>query len=36
MLINNAGGAHGLDPVATGRDEDWETMFKAMCWACCA
>jgi len=28
ILINNAGGAHGLDPVATGRDEDWETMFQ--------
>ncbi len=28
VLINNAGGAHGLDPVATGRDEDWETMFQ--------
>jgi 3-hydroxy acid dehydrogenase / malonic semialdehyde reductase len=28
VLINNAGGAHGLDPVATGKDEDWETMFQ--------
>jgi NADP-dependent 3-hydroxy acid dehydrogenase YdfG len=28
ILINNAGGAHGLDPVATGKDEDWETMFQ--------
>jgi NADP-dependent 3-hydroxy acid dehydrogenase YdfG len=28
VLINNAGGAHGLDPVATGRDEDWETMLQ--------
>jgi NADP-dependent 3-hydroxy acid dehydrogenase YdfG len=28
MLINNAGGAHGLDPVASGRDEDWEAMFQ--------
>ena len=28
VLINNAGGAHGLDPVASGRDEDWETMFQ--------
>jgi len=28
VLINNAGGAHGLDPVAEGRDEDWETMFQ--------
>jgi len=29
VLINNAGGAHGLDPVATGRDEDWEAMLQA-------
>ena len=29
VLINNAGGAHGLDPVATGTDADWETMFHA-------
>lgn len=28
VLINNAGGALGLDPVATGKDEDWETMFQ--------
>jgi 3-hydroxy acid dehydrogenase / malonic semialdehyde reductase len=28
VLINNAGGALGLDPVATGRDEDWETMMQ--------
>ena len=28
VLINNAGGAHGLDPVAEGRDEDWEAMFQ--------
>ena len=28
VLINNAGGAHGLDPVATGKDADWETMFQ--------
>jgi 3-hydroxy acid dehydrogenase / malonic semialdehyde reductase len=28
VLINNAGGAHGLDPVAQGKDEDWETMFQ--------
>ena len=28
VLINNAGGAHGLDPVAEGKDEDWETMFQ--------
>lgn len=28
VMINNAGGAHGLDPVATARDEDWEAMFE--------
>ena len=28
VLINNAGGAQGLDPVAGGKDEDWETMFQ--------
>lgn len=28
VLINNAGGAQGLDPVAHGRDEDWETMLQ--------
>jgi NADP-dependent 3-hydroxy acid dehydrogenase YdfG len=28
VLINNAGGAHGLDPVATAKDEDWEAMFE--------
>jgi NADP-dependent 3-hydroxy acid dehydrogenase YdfG len=28
VLINNAGGAHGLEPVAKGRDEDWETMLQ--------
>jgi hypothetical protein len=28
ILINNAGGAHGLDSVATGKDEDWEAMFQ--------
>ncbi len=28
VLINNAGGAHGVDPVATGKDEDWEAMFQ--------
>jgi NADP-dependent 3-hydroxy acid dehydrogenase YdfG len=24
VLINNAGGAHGLDPIAQGKDEDWD------------
>jgi NADP-dependent 3-hydroxy acid dehydrogenase YdfG len=28
VLINNAGGAHGMDPVAAGRDEDWETTLQ--------
>jgi len=28
VLINNAGGAHGLDTVAEGKDADWETMFQ--------
>jgi 3-hydroxy acid dehydrogenase / malonic semialdehyde reductase len=28
VLINNAGGALGLEPVAQGRDEDWETMMQ--------
>ncbi len=28
VLINNAGGALGIDPVAEGKDADWETMFQ--------
>jgi 3-hydroxy acid dehydrogenase/malonic semialdehyde reductase len=28
VLINNAGGAKGLDPVATGQDGDWEFMMQ--------
>lgn len=28
VLINNAGGALGVDTVATGKDEDWETMLQ--------
>ena len=28
FLINNAGGAHGMDTVETGKDEDWETMMQ--------
>ena len=28
ILINNAGGAHGQDPVAEGKDADWETMLQ--------
>ncbi|HMO66738.1 MAG TPA: SDR family NAD(P)-dependent oxidoreductase [Verrucomicrobiota bacterium] len=29
VLVNNAGGAHGLEPVADGRDADWEAMFQS-------
>jgi 3-hydroxy acid dehydrogenase/malonic semialdehyde reductase len=29
VLINNAGGAHGLDTVANGKDEDWEAMVQS-------
>src|ERR1051325_501871 len=29
VLINNAGGALGLDPVAEGKDEDWEAMMQS-------
>jgi 3-hydroxy acid dehydrogenase / malonic semialdehyde reductase len=29
LLINNAGGAHGLDPVAVAKDQDWEAMYQA-------
>lgn len=29
VLINNAGGALGLDSVAEGRDEDWEGMMQS-------
>jgi len=28
ILVNNAGGAHGLDSVAAGKDADWETMLQ--------
>ena len=28
VLINNAGGAQGLDTVADGKDADWETMLQ--------
>jgi NADP-dependent 3-hydroxy acid dehydrogenase YdfG len=27
VLVNNAGGAFGLDPIASARDEDWVRMF---------
>jgi len=29
VLVNNAGGAHGLEPVAQARDEDWSWMYEA-------
>jgi len=29
VLINNAGGAQGLDTIAEGKDEDWETMLQS-------
>lgn len=29
VLINNAGGAHGLDPVANATDEDWDAMVQS-------
>ena len=28
VLVNNAGGAHGLDTVTTANDADWETTFQ--------
>jgi NADP-dependent 3-hydroxy acid dehydrogenase YdfG len=28
VLINNAGGAHGVDTVAEGKDADWEAMLQ--------
>ena len=29
VLVNNAGGAHGFETVAEGRDDDWEIMFQS-------
>ena len=29
VLINNAGGALGIDPVAAGKDQDWEMMLQS-------
>jgi NADP-dependent 3-hydroxy acid dehydrogenase YdfG len=29
VLVNNAGGAHGLEPIVEGRDADWEAMVQA-------
>jgi NADP-dependent 3-hydroxy acid dehydrogenase YdfG len=28
LLVNNAGGALGLDPIAEARDDDWQTMWE--------
>ena len=28
VLVNNAGGAHGVDRVEDGKDSDWEAMFQ--------
>ena len=28
VLVNNAGGAHGMDFVADGKDRDWEVMLQ--------
>jgi NADP-dependent 3-hydroxy acid dehydrogenase YdfG len=27
LLVNNAGGAHGLDPIESGRVDDWQWMY---------
>ena len=29
VLVNNAGGAHGLDTIAEGKDADWEAMIQS-------
>jgi 3-hydroxy acid dehydrogenase / malonic semialdehyde reductase len=29
VLINNAGGAHGMDTIAQGKDADWEAMMQS-------
>jgi 3-hydroxy acid dehydrogenase / malonic semialdehyde reductase len=29
VLINNAGGAHGVDTIAEGKDADWEAMMQS-------
>ena len=29
VLVNNAGGAHGLEPVGQARDDDWSWMYEA-------
>lgn len=29
VLVNNAGGAHGLEPIAQGTDADWDAMMQS-------
>ena len=29
VLVNNAGGAHGMDTIAQGKDTDWEAMIQS-------
>lgn len=29
VLVNNAGGAHGMDTIAAGKDADWEAMVQS-------
>src|SRR5579862_6836288 len=31
VLVNNAGGALGLEPIAEAVDEKWQTMYDTMC-----
>jgi NADP-dependent 3-hydroxy acid dehydrogenase YdfG len=35
ILINNAGNAHGLDPIQTGDLDDWDAMIDINVKACC-
>jgi NADP-dependent 3-hydroxy acid dehydrogenase YdfG len=30
VLINNAGNAHGLDPLSAGKTDDWDSMMTEM------
>ena len=34
VLVNNAGGAHGLNPIQTGDPADWDQMLDANVRAC--
>jgi NADP-dependent 3-hydroxy acid dehydrogenase YdfG len=29
VLVNNAGGAHGLEPIAEADEEKWRTMYES-------